>query len=95
MSWMKNFNCISKLISGIITDMRVTHATPAALYAHTQSRKWESDSDIPQDYQNKGCLDIAKQLITSDVGKKINLVFGGGKRNFVPVEEEKGTVTSS
>ena len=40
---------------GIITDCRITHATPAALYAHTQDRKWESDSEeVFQPFRNKG-----------------------------------------
>ena len=64
--------------------MRVTHATPAALYANTQNRNWEADSEIPEHLRSKGCLDIATQLVESDIGKKINLIFGGGNRNFVP-----------
>ena len=66
--------------TGIVTDARITHATPGALYAHTQNRDWEADSNLPDD-----CIDyddIAKQLINSDVGQKVNIVFGGGRRNF-------------
>ena len=51
----------SNYFSGIITDMRVTHATPAALYAHTQDRSWETDSVIPKKFRD--CEDITKQLV--------------------------------
>ena len=68
--------------TGIVTNTRVTHATPGALYAHTQNRNWEADSSMPDEYYGK-CDDIAKQLIYSDVGQKINLVFGGGRQNFL------------
>ena len=32
-------------------------------------------------------LSIARQLIFSDIGQKINLLFGGGKRNFITQNE--------
>ena len=60
--------------------MRVTHATPGALYANIQDRDWESDSMIQLQFKN--CTDIAKQLVESEYGKKIDLVFGGGLQNF-------------
>ena len=31
--------------TGVVTTTRVTHATPAACYAHTADRDWESDAD--------------------------------------------------
>lgn len=73
----------SNFFLGIITNVRVTHATPGALYAHTQNREWEADTKIPLEYRNKGCDDIAKQLVYSDVGQKLNLIFGGGRRGFL------------
>ena len=60
---------------GIVTTTRITHATPGALYAHIQNRDWEYDSSIPVNFQNKGCSDIAHQLIHSDVGQKTNVSF--------------------
>ena len=60
--------------------MRVTHATPGALYANIQDRDWEADSLIQSQFKN--CTDIAKQLIKSEYGQKIDLVFGGGMQNF-------------
>ena len=40
---------------GLVTTTRVTHATPAALYAHTVNRDYECDGEIPQeDNDSKG-----------------------------------------
>ena len=47
-----------------VSTARMTHATPAALYAHSPHRDWECDSDIPQKETDIGCIDIAQQLIT-------------------------------
>ena len=33
------------LASGVISTARITHATPAAMYAHTPFRDWESDKE--------------------------------------------------
>ena len=46
---------------GFVSTARVTHATPAATYAHTSYRKWESDENIPDD--SKACKDIAYQFV--------------------------------
>ena len=69
------------VIPGIVTTTRITHATPAALYSHTTNRDWEADTW----YENecKDVKDIAKQLIENDVGQKLDLIFGGGRRNFL------------
>ena len=32
--------------TGFISTARATHATPAALYAHSADRNWESDKDL-------------------------------------------------
>ena len=53
---------------GFVTTTRVTHATPAGLYAHSSSRDWECDSQVPQ-ANRKECKDIARQLIEDDPGK--------------------------
>lgn len=31
---------------GLVTNTRVTHATPASLYAHSPNRRWESDIEM-------------------------------------------------
>ncbi|KTF94850.1 hypothetical protein cypCar_00039429 [Cyprinus carpio] len=48
---------------GIVTTTRVQHATPAASYAHSASRTWYSDADLPTSAVTGGCMDIASQLL--------------------------------
>ncbi|GFT93792.1 membrane-bound alkaline phosphatase [Nephila pilipes] len=88
-------NLISGKISkstGFVTTTRVTHATPAAMYAHSANRYWESDDkltkDVPNDFRLKGeCKDIARQLIEDSPGKNFNVILGGGRRHFLPRRE--------
>jgi hypothetical protein len=35
------------LATGVVTTTRITHATPAATYAHTPHRDWEADALVP------------------------------------------------
>ena len=75
--------------TGFVTTARVTHATPASLYAHSANRDWEcykdlldtfnNDDDIPDDVH-----DIAWQLMNQDPGRNIKVILGGGKANFLP-----------
>ncbi len=69
--------------TGVVSTARITHATPAATYAHTAVRDWEADSNIPA-----GCevSDIARQLIevNPDVKRSLKVVLGGGRSNFIP-----------
>ncbi|XP_013417437.1 alkaline phosphatase, tissue-nonspecific isozyme-like [Lingula anatina] len=51
--------------TGIITTTRITHATPASGFAHSASRYWEADADLPADARGT-CTDIAKQMIEGD-----------------------------
>ncbi|CAH0399763.1 unnamed protein product [Chilo suppressalis] len=69
--------------SGIVTTARITHATPAALYAHAPSRYWEDDSRVPPTVR-KDCKDIAYQLVENEPGRSINVIMGGGRRHFLP-----------
>ncbi|KAL3277481.1 hypothetical protein HHI36_012827 [Cryptolaemus montrouzieri] len=57
--------------TGIVTNTRITHATPAALYGHSPSRYWEDDSKVPP-ASRKSCKDLARQLIENDPGRNIN-----------------------
>lgn len=57
--------------TGIVTTTRLTHATPAAGYAHSASRNWESDVNLPDEAKENGCIDIAAQLIDFDLGLKV------------------------
>ena len=70
--------------TGIVTTARVTHATAAATYAHSAERNWEGDSDIPEALKKQGCKDVAAQLIDFNVGDGIEVVMGGGRKNFLP-----------
>lgn len=69
---------------GVVSTARITHATPAATYAHINSR----------DNENA----IALQALPTDpsfndrLGRGIDLLFGGGRQFFVPstVTDEEG-----
>ncbi|XP_045193348.2 alkaline phosphatase-like isoform X2 [Mercenaria mercenaria] len=67
--------------TGFVTTSRVTHATPAALYAATTNRDWENDHEIPNSPEGH-CTDIASQLIYN--ASDIQVMMGGGARNFIP-----------
>lgn len=69
--------------TGVVSTARVTHATPAATYAHTPMRDWEADSNKPA---NCGVKDIAQQLIEVSpiVKSSLKVVLGGGRTNFMP-----------
>lgn len=71
--------------TGVVTTTRLTHATPAATYAHSAERKWESDGDLPADAVAAGCRDIARQFVEFAVGDGIDVALGGGRREFMPV----------
>ncbi|KAG8242954.1 hypothetical protein J6590_055677 [Homalodisca vitripennis] len=58
--------------TGLVTNTRVTHATPAALYAHSASRYWEDDSKVPPKAR-KTCKDITRQLIEDEPGRNLNV----------------------
>ncbi|MDA1074669.1 MAG: alkaline phosphatase [Proteobacteria bacterium] len=73
------------LRTGVVTTTTVTHATPAAGYAHAPDRDWEADSNVPEEAKLAGCRDIAQQLIDFNEGKGIDVVLGGGRQNFRPV----------
>ncbi len=81
--------------TGIVSTARITHATPAALYAHTAVRDWEADSNLPVTDANTGApcrgaasavKDIARQLIevSPAVRTSLKVALGGGRTNFLP-----------
>jgi alkaline phosphatase len=61
---------------GAVTTTRITHATPAATYAHICHRDLEND--------------IAAQLVpggagyNGQLGTGLDVIFGGGRRHFLP-----------
>jgi len=72
--------------TGFVTTARVTHATPAALYAKTAHRDWECDKFMPKD-RPAGAHDITAQLVGSTRGQNINVILGGGRGSFTPVRK--------
>lgn len=83
--------------TGIVTTTTVTHATPAAAYAHSPERNWESDGALPESTEETadlGCKDIAHQLIDFNYGDGIEVVLGGGRSHFLPKEISEVTDAS-
>uniref|UniRef100_W8BK97 alkaline phosphatase n=1 Tax=Ceratitis capitata TaxID=7213 RepID=W8BK97_CERCA len=70
--------------AGVVTTTRITHASPAGVYAHIAERDWEDDSEVKASCGAETQVqDIAYQLIHGEVGSKLSLMMGGGKRHFV------------
>ena len=69
------------LSAGIVSTARITHATPAATYAHTANRDWEGDSDLPT---GASVADIAAQLVDFNINGGIDVALGGGRTRFIP-----------
>ncbi|XP_031832792.1 alkaline phosphatase [Nomia melanderi] len=64
--------------TGFVTTTRITHATPAPLYAHAADRRWECESRMPKNATQ--CKDIARQLVEDLPGKNIKVIMGGGRQ---------------
>ncbi|XP_017057031.1 membrane-bound alkaline phosphatase [Drosophila ficusphila] len=70
--------------AGLVTTTRVTHASPSGVYAHIAERDWENDAEVASDCgANSGINDIAYQLTRGEVGSKLKVILGGGRKNFV------------
>lgn len=72
------------MATGVVTTTRITHATPAGLYANVADRDWENNAVLA----SKACDhneidDIAEQLVRGETGMKFKVIFGGGSMNFV------------
>lgn len=73
---------------GVVSTARITHATPAATYAHINNRDREND--------------IARQALPTDamyntrLGDGVDVLLGGGRSFFVPntVRDEEGGLGS-
>lgn len=72
------------MATGTVSTARLTHATPAANYAHTANRDWEADSDLSEEAVQNGCTDIAAQLLAFPYGDGLEVAMGGGRTNFLP-----------
>jgi len=87
LSWLQLADSAG-MATGIVTTTRITHATPAATYAHSPERNWENDADLPESARAAGCRDIAQQLLsTARFGRGPLVVMGGGRSEFMPVSE--------
>lgn len=64
---------------GLVSSARITHATPAAAYAHSSERNWEYDSELSDEARAGGCGDIAQQFVDNNM---IDVTMGGGRRSF-------------
>lgn len=77
---------------GIVATARITHATPAAVYAHSADRNYEDDSAYEELPDGCSVPDIASQLVDKMASGEVDLAMGGGRRHFVPadVEDDEG-----
>jgi alkaline phosphatase len=70
------------LSTGIVTTTRITHATPAANYAHTPNRNWECAGQMPE---GATLLDIGAQAVQRQrTGNGIEVLLGGGREVMTP-----------
>ena len=72
--------------TGFVTNSRVSHATPAALYAHSAHRDYECDKKLPSGAQKK-VKDITLQLVEDNPGRGLKVVMGGGSIPWMSKEE--------
>ncbi len=70
--------------TGVVSTATITHATPAAAYAHTPQRDWEVDSKMPDAAKAAGCTDIARQMLEWPHGNGLDVMLGGGRAHFLP-----------
>jgi len=81
------------LKTGIVTTTRLTHATPAALYAHAANRDWECDAFVNREKVHSAesipgpdeFADIARQMVESAPANNTDVILGGGLLSFKAV----------
>jgi alkaline phosphatase len=73
------------MATGLVSTARITHATPAANYAHIGNRDWEGDAALPAGATVK---DIARQLLEFPHGDGVDVVLGGGRSFFLPTQSQ-------
>lgn len=71
---------------GVVSTARITHATPATVYAHSPERDWEADKDLTAEAIEHGCSSIAEQLVTSVEAGTIDVALGGGRKEFTDAQ---------
>ena len=72
------------LSTGVVTTTRLTHATPASVFAHGPDRNWEDDSYLPPAAAAAGCHDLARQFLDFGFGDGIDVALAGGRAKFTP-----------
>ncbi|MHA7820817.1 MAG: alkaline phosphatase [Erythrobacter sp.] len=72
------------LALGIVSTARITHATPASVYARSTERGWEADNRVPAEERALGCTDIGTQLVNFD----FDVALGGGKAVFFGADND-------
>lgn len=77
---------LAGMATGVVTNTRITHATPAATYARSAERNWEDDVALAPAATAAGCIDIARQLVEPRLGRGPDVAFGGGRDRFLPRE---------
>ena len=73
---------------GFATTTRVTHATPAVMYAYGPEREWESDRFLPTEDWALGCRDVAWQLLNAGPEGGLDVALGGGRKAFYGSDRE-------
>ena len=73
--------------TGIVSTARITHATPAAAYAHSPDRNWELPGSVPE-ADRALCADIARQLVEFPHGDGVDVVLGGGRAMFLAIDRQ-------
>ena len=74
------------MFTGFVTTTRLTHATPASIYAHSADRDWECYKHLVDNKVEvkKGIREIAWQLFYREPGNATKVMMGGGEKNFRP-----------
>lgn len=76
------------LSTGVVSTARLTHATPAANYAHSMERNFEHDGDAGALAEPGDCADIARQLVefrdNVPGSDGLEVALGGGRAGFLP-----------
>jgi len=75
------------LAAGLVSTSRITLAVPAATYAHVSDHDWEFDGWMPAQAKVEGCRDIARQLVEFDHRGSLDIVLGGGRLAFMPLNQ--------
>ncbi len=76
--------------TGIVSTARLSHATPAAVYAHSAGRGWEADFLLSDEAKANGCPDIASQILGTMDGDGLEVALGGGAAFMLPKGEGAG-----